>query len=218
MADPNFVTNLIGALADPKVVELLSTIYKNATKECLQETTTEISNRMEDLEINVINNETRIERVETKIDNIEQKEKNSNIIVRGVPAGIDVLQKSLELLNKEMKLALRRVDLKYATRIGKEQTDTDDTRPVRVVFNEQKTRDRVYKERIKIQNRAIWISEDLTPRRGEIAYKARKAVRDKTAIKTWTFGGNIFLKTTEDGRPKKIETDDDLPRADIEEN
>jgi hypothetical protein len=71
----------------------------------------------------------------------------------------------------------------------------------------------VYKARTKIKNRSVWISEDLTSRRAELAYRARRAVRDNLAVQTWTTGGSIFIKLKENGKPKKIDTEDDLPRA-----
>ena len=211
---PEIMTgNLTGTLdlADPQVIQRLSDIYKNATMDCLKEATKEMTSKIEDLEISVVNHDQRFENVEQKIDDLEQKEKNKNIIIRGVPAGTDTLQKSLELINKELKFTLRRQDVKFAVRIGKVQSEED--KPVRVAFEEQKNRDRVYQNRIKITNRNVWISEDLTLRRSELAFRARKAVCEKLAIKTWTYGGNVFLKISETGKPKKINTFDDLPYA-----
>jgi hypothetical protein len=197
-------------LADPSVVQRLTGIYKNATKDCLKEMTREMNHKFEELEVNVVNHDIRLESVEKKIDEIEQLSKNKNIIIRGVPAGKDVLQKSLELINNVLKFTLKRENKKYAVRIGKEIQA--EAKPVRVVFEEEKTRDRVYKARTKIANRNVWFSEDLTQKRADLAYQARRAVRDKLAIQTWTFGGNIFIKTEGNTKPKKIEKTEDLPQ------
>ena len=107
-------------LADPDVIQRLTDIYKNATKECMKEATKEPMNKIEELEITAVKQDIRLETVEMKVNNIEQREKNKNVIIRGVPTGQHVLKKSLELLNNELKFTLQRSDIKYAVRIGKE--------------------------------------------------------------------------------------------------
>ena len=57
---------------------------------------------------------------------------------------------------------------------------------MRVAFVEQSSRDRIYKARTKIEDRSVWIMEDLTQKRREIAFKAREAVRHGLAAQTWT--------------------------------
>jgi hypothetical protein len=55
-------------LTDPQVIQRLTDIYKNATLEILKEATKEVNDKMEDLEINVVNHDIRIENVEKKLD------------------------------------------------------------------------------------------------------------------------------------------------------
>jgi hypothetical protein len=58
-------------LSDPRVIQQLSSSYKNTTKECLKEATEELNNKFEELELNVVNQDIRLETVEYKVDAIE---------------------------------------------------------------------------------------------------------------------------------------------------
>jgi hypothetical protein len=139
----------------------------------------------------------RLNEVEKKLDENDQKERSNNIILTGVPAGKDIVQKSVELLRSKAKVVLSKGDIKYGIRLGEKDGGAHkDKRPERLVFNELSTRNNIYKSRTKLQGSTVWMSEYLTPRKGELAYKARELVRQKKAIQTWTFGGTIFVKTS----------------------
>ena len=48
-----------------------------------------------------------------------------------------------------------------------------------------------------LQNRgnAIYINEDLTAKRSELAYETRQLKRSKTSMDCWTFAGKVLIKT-----------------------
>ena len=152
-----------------------------------------------------------------RLDDIEQREKSSNLIVTGVPNGQNVLHKAIELLREKVGVVLSRSDTKYAVRLGEDNRSsntTPDKRPVRFAFKEVETKNRIYKCRTELKSTSIWMAEDLTPRRSNLAFKAREVVRKGKATKTWTFDGNIFIKTSRNGRPQKITEFSDLPQID----
>jgi hypothetical protein len=148
-----------------------------------------------------------------RLDDLEQREKSSNIIVTGVPKGKDVISKSVELLREKLGVVLSRSDIKYAVRLGEENGNTT---PVKIAFKDVETKNRMYKCRTKLKGTSVWMAEDLTPRRSNLAFKAREVVRKGKATQTWTFDGNIFIKTARNGRPQKITEISDLPQTDSE--
>ena len=57
----------------------------------------------------------------------------------------------------------------------------------------------------------IWISDDLTLLRNNLAFLARRAVKEKKAVQTWTYDGKIFLKIKEGAKPTRIRHPEDIP-------
>jgi hypothetical protein len=128
-------------------------------------------------------------------------------MIKGVPEGRDVAQKTVELLREKLNVVLFRNDINYGVKLK----TADNSNLVRLAFNDQQTQDRIYKTRTKLKRTPIWLGEDLTTRRSNLAFKARERVRQGKAEQTWTFGGNIYIKIKRDGKPQKINMEEDLP-------
>ena len=193
-------------------------MYKDATKEVIKEELKEVNEKIVQVvetslkhESDIHKHDKRLKEVEKKIDDSDQRERAKNIIITGVPEGQYFVQKSIELMRSKMNIVVSRSDIKYGVRLGVEKDDNKNL-PVRIVFKEIETKTRIYKSRTKLKGTSIWIAEDLTPRRSELAFKAREAVRQNKAAQTWTFGGTIFLKTKSKSRPHKVATENDIPK------
>ena len=89
-------------------------------------------------------------------------------------------------------------------------------RLVKIAFKDAATKNRIYKCRTKLRGSSLWMAEDLTLHRSNFAFKAREVVRKGKAVQTWTFDGNIFIKTARNGRPKKITELSDLPQKEAD--
>lgn len=110
--------------------------------------------------------------------------------------------------------------------------DQGGCRPVIVSFANQQTRDMVYRSRTALRRSSfhppvipgngssstlpdsapLYINEHLTKDNAHVYAQARKMVREKKIMSTWTSGGYTFIKLTDnqDERPKKIRTVKDL--------
>ena len=89
-------------------------------------------------------------------------------------------------------------------RVGK-TSDSKPTRDIIVRFVSYRNRQKVLKRRKTMvsHNRAMHTSfsmyEDLTRKRSELAFMARKSKRDGIIKDTWTFDGKVFMKFHNDG-------------------
>ena len=67
------------------------------------------------------------------------------------------------------------------------------------------------KKQLKEKKENIYINEDLTKYRSDLAYEARLLKKDSTSnvMSTWTFNGSIYIQT-KNGMVRKIAKKDDL--------
>jgi hypothetical protein len=57
----------------------------------------------------------------------------------------------------------------------------------------------------------MWLSDDLTQYRSNLAFLARKARKDSKIHDTWVTDSKIFIQLNDKDNPKKIRTAKDLP-------
>jgi hypothetical protein len=149
-----------------------------------------------------------MENVLNKIDNLEQDKRLNNLLIRGIhPGGGNLKQNCISTLNKEMKVRLKTADLVYVTPIGKSEDKL-----VKLAFSDAKAREEVYSARSKLKGKDLWVTEDLTPKKSTLYYKARQCIKEGLGALTWTNNGKIFLKSTTTAKPKIINSEDDLPK------
>lgn len=95
-------------------------------------------------------------------------------------------------------------------------------KPVIVKFANHKKKTQLYKAQIKLKdikvydifsnyaaatqetNDRIYINENLTQYRRDLVSKASKMKRDNLIFSFWTLDGNVYVKTSPEGRPVRI--------------
>ena len=94
-------------------------------------------------------------------------------------------------------------------------------------FSIHKTKARIYKERSKLKNvkvsdifpqycpggeslNGIYINENLTPFRRDLVSKALRKRKNKILTSVWSLDSKVFVKTSPDADPIRIETEADL--------
>jgi hypothetical protein len=94
-------------------------------------------------------------------------------------------------------------------------SSTRDGQPnrARVVYNDKATKNDIMKQKTKLKNadQQIWISDDLTKRRSDLAFAARQAARHGKINMTSVHDSKIFVKKTATGKPSVIRDKSDLP-------
>ena len=101
-------------------------------------------------------------------------------------------------------------------------------KPIIVKFLSHKVRSKLYKSRAKLRNISvpnlfptstaatrvasdrIFLNENLTSSRRRIINKASEMRRDGDLISAWSLDGKIYVKTSPEGRPIKIDELQDL--------
>ena len=97
-----------------------------------------------------------------------------------------------------------------------------------VKFLSHKVKTKLYKQRTKLKNvkesdlfpsfanatrdtgQRIFINENLTSYRRELFGKVNKKRKDNLIVSAWTMDGKIYVKTSPDGTPVRIYSEDDL--------
>ena len=72
-------------------------------------------------------------------------------------------------------------------------------------------KDEIIKEKTKLKDTDIWLSDDLTKRRSELAYAARQAVKNGKINMTWVHDSKIFTKKKANDKPSILYDIEDLP-------
>ena len=144
-----------------------------------------------------------------QFDDIQQRDRDRNIIVTGLQDEHLTKDKAIETLNNKLGTNITSDDIDYTVILK-----TGDTQPnrLRIVFSDNGKKAKVIKQKKKLKDSQIWVTDDLTKLRSELAYEARKAVREEKISQTWVHDSNVFIKKTSNARPMKIRTRDDLPK------
>ena len=116
------------------------------------------------------------------------------------------ITKTVKKLNRKLSTKLNDEEVHYIAKLK----SNDGKEKIKIVFSNQRSRDEVYKNRTKLKGNDIWITEDLTISRSNLAYMARQAVKREHAHSTWSQNGWIYVKKTENCKPRRIINQDDL--------
>jgi hypothetical protein len=89
--------------------------------------------------------------------------------------------KAIETLNNKLGTKITSEDIEYTVKLK-----TGDNQPnrLRIVFSDNGKKAKVIKLKKKLKDSQIWVTDDLTKLRSELAYEARKAVREKKISQT----------------------------------
>ncbi|XP_072375742.1 uncharacterized protein [Diabrotica undecimpunctata] len=157
--------------------------------------------------------------MESKLDDIEVREKENNIIVAGVPKQVN--KSPIQIINKilrAMEVKIEEKDIKECFRI-KNQDDG----PILVKFsNVQLKKDilktikqikRITLNKCKLEGteRKIYLNEDLPLNKRLLFKKVRAIKRDKGYKAAYCTNGIIYLKKTEKDVPIRIRGENNLP-------
>ncbi len=142
--------------------------------------------------------------LQSKVDQMEQARRETNIRVVGLP----------EQDNSDTYIKISLVQLVGASeesaksiistsRMGRMKDDKP--RDLIVKFTDKESRDQFYSLRKRTpkdnENRKVYINEDLTECRAKLFYDARQLVKRGKLFGTWTQSGNILVKVTENSSP-----------------
>lgn len=161
----------------------------------------------------------RVKAIEKQLD-IEQKlKKRKDIEIHGIP---DMINENLpDIINKlagAAKVTVGKDEIEECFRV--KATDGR-TRPITIKFRSAITRDKILKAlkfaKLRLgdinkspENKKIFANEALIPSRKRLLFMTKEASKEKNWIKIWSYAGDIYVITEQNGRPIKLEREEDL--------
>lgn len=151
----------------------------------------------------------RVTALESMADDYEQTKRQCNIVVRGLQANENPKESVKKMIVSGLGIQMNEQDIKYCIKLTL-KNETEGTESVKVSFFDVRLRDEIYARRLKLKGSGVYISEDLTMKRSNLAYEARNYTRATPNSSTWTSEGRIFLKDSIGGKPRIIHNSTDL--------
>ena len=165
----------------------------------------------------------RIMDLEKCVDEQEQYSRRNSLRISGFEEsmGEDIMKKTLDLFNKEMKIMPPVVEneVERIHRVG--PWFEGKSRAVLVKFTSWKTKNKVYSKKKMLKkkktdengiNYGIFMNEDLTKFRSSLLYKARRLTRERKLNGCWTIDGKVMIKNFYN-RVVQVRNDEDLNRT-----
>ena len=207
--DDSLVLHLIEALKDDRVMRALHTDSDKLHDkiDSLTVLVTNLTTQLENKEQRITELEKTVALLEVSIDDQQQYSRRANLRFTGIEenAGEDTTKKVLQILNETMQLeppiSLDQIERNHS--LGRVTLDQRRPRTLIVRFRSERSRDTVYKARGQLKEfnhrsdpvKRIFVNEDLTSRRANIAFETRKLKKEKKIADCWTFNGRILIKS-----------------------
>ena len=159
-------------------------------------------------------------------DDLEQYTRKNSLEIHGVPENLytsteDVVIKLGEVLN--VPIQSEDIDISHKLYSGKNKPKN-----IIVKFISHKKKTALYKKRIELKNvkitqlfphsttaaalalERLYINENLTSFRKDLMKEANQMKKDGLLVSVWSMDGKIYVKTSPDGAPKRIRSQEDL--------
>ena len=197
---------LIEALKDRDVAEVLTETFDKSARKIVET----LEARVEQIEAKDVERDTDMADIKLRLDMMETKDRDKNIIVTGLPSDCKKKDEVTKALNGLLGTRIYPDDLEQTYKLVKKGTDANAATRTRVIFKDKAMKSTVVKAKTKLKGKNIWVSDDLTAYRSNMAYQARQAVRNQIYEQTWVHDGKIFVKRTGQIRPTKMTSPGDL--------
>lgn len=194
----DFIKGFKAALQEQTVIEML----KAAIAQPVSEQISELKELL-DVKDRKINDLTKqVQDLESRCDELEQYSRRNSLRIYGIPEQSDehLTEQMTNLVNEELAIQpqLNISDICRVHRVGRQNSNADHQkpRPILLKLATHQCKERIYKNRfaLKRSSKNIFINEDLTKKRAELARKARLLRRDGKIKDTWTYDGNVMMK------------------------
>jgi len=157
-------------------------------------------------------------------DQLEQYTRKNSLEIHGIPENAYTSTEEVVLkLAEALEVPVLSQDIEISHKLP-----SKGTKPIIVKFVSHKVKTSLYKARVKLKNVSIsnlfpsstaatrteatriFLNENLTSYRRRIVNRANEMRRDGLLLSVWTLDGKIFVKTSPEGSPIKINEIEDL--------
>ncbi len=174
--------------------------------------------RLEKLQFQLSCKDAKIEELNLKIDEIEQKQYNRSVRIVGMPEEEDDPSdiKNIQKIAKSVfAMEVKKSDVEETYRLGK-VTEKKKNRDLIIKFKKKSIRDQFYNNRKKLvptpDQPNVFINEQLTEHRANLFYAARKLVKSNKIHSAWSQRGNILVRKEEGDKPRQVSTHEQLTK------
>lgn len=162
----------------------------NTYKDRITVLETEIKENNEKMQKQLDSFETKVSKLERRIDFLEGEKRQQNLIVLGLVQNENEVPMTRVSRLLEKKLGLK-PQIEKARRVGK--TEVGKVTPILVTFPSKPLRDEVKRKRAALKGSGIIIVEDLTP---DARTLLKEAKAHKDVAVAWSHDGIILVKKT----------------------
>ena len=217
MNQDDFTQALTIALSDGKLRKSLVELVSRAAGEpIVQKVSESIKREVESLKNEVVllraelrNRDKKIQDLEAKVDSLaaevdslEQYSRRNSMRIAGIPetVGEDTPGVLINILNNDLKLDPPLVvsELDRVHRVGKPSSNPARPRSILVKLATYRSRKRVMDLRPKLRETSWFFNEDLTKRRDNLLYQARRMKSEHKIKGAWSADGNILVRDKSD--------------------
>lgn len=233
------VEALVAALSSDKVIEALGKVLHPLIQLSIDEAVGRFTGAIQELKKDNEEKNAKIQQLTTEnaelknkvaihsleVEKLEAYNRQDNLIVHGIPStyaqaaattdnvasfehSTETESLFLELCNS-LELDIRPSDLSICHRLPKGKLQYA---PIIIRFTTRKARNVVLDARKKLKDlpgRKVFINEHLTQSAAKLSAEARKLLKEKKIMRTWTKHGQVMIKLA-NGSTRSVNTADDL--------
>lgn len=179
-----------------------------------------LKNELDSIKTSLANVEKALKESFIRNDELEQYSRRSCLRITGIAesANEDVSKIVLDL-SRRIKVDITPQDIDRAHRVGRprdnrgvgsQSRDSNKGREIIVKFTNTSARLKYLKGRVALrdENAHIYINEDLTKVRRDLAYECRRLQKSKRINKTWIYNGHVFINDNSDNKLRITSTED----------
>ncbi len=189
---------------------------RDALIENLQKENQRMKRSLEKQQFQLSCKDIKIEELAVKVDQIEQNQYSKNVRIVGLveeEGDQNDVKRIQKIAKTTLGVMVKKEDLAETYRLGK-VTEKKKARDLILKFKKKSIRDEFYKNRKKLmqseEQPSIFINEQLTERRANMFFAARKLVKAKKLHSVWSQRGNILVRKEETDKPKQIRSHNEL--------
>lgn len=209
--DYSYIVKIVTSILEPSISAMVTGAIQAAMNP-FQAELQKVRQENIDLQQENVKLKTRVTNLETHLDDLEQYSRRNCLRISGIAERKDENTDNIIVkLAKDLGSDLSISDIDRSHRVGRPST-SGRPRQIIVKLISYRARASLYDKRRVMKNapvfQNIFINEDLTPKRNQMLFEARQAVKRKEIIGAWSFDGKIFIRDKRDVRRQLVEEGD----------
>ncbi len=148
----------------------------------------------------------QITNLERELEALKQEARNKTIVIDGLKQTDDKTPSDqiMQLCKDKLQVNLHPHDIDRVFSVPTKKDPRKKLYYVTLTTYRKKEEIMMVKKNLKQNDEKIFINENLTPKQGVTFFMARKLVKEKKLVATWTRDGKVYVKKDENSQSKII--------------